>query len=364
MNARKTILPIIIVILVLMSIITAATVIYVMDKNNGNIIEGNADDSDNSDGEIGSIAIVLPDYKTSFVYDNTEHFIGLISTDKYTISGDSRATNAGEYTAIAYINDKNLNSWAEGSNKDIVIKWRIEKSRYNSEVLTFEDADIVANGEKHSLVVGGKVPADVKISYVGNNVSGVGTHIVQANFIYDKNNYTEIMPRKATLTIRLGVFDMSVIKVPPIEGQYKVVEGEAVFYSASLIGVLPEGVTVDFENNRHNQAGEYEVIVNFTHYNKYYEKIPQMTSTITVSKGVYEMANYYFEDKTVIYDGSFYSLNLVSDDFPEGFVVEWSENSFNNVGEYLVSVTITNVSNTNYEDIEIVLKAILTIANK
>ena len=105
---------------------------------------------------------------------------------------------------------------------------------------------------------------------------------------------------------------------------------------------MPEGWSFKQDKTCVN-VGTYEVTVTFMHED--YESI-KMTATLTINKAVYEGNDILVEDMTYKYDGNIKSIIASA---PEGWEINYTNNSHSEKGEYEVTVTFTN---PNYETIE------------
>jgi hypothetical protein len=65
--------------------------------------------------------------QSSFTFDGTEKTISLNETGPYTLSGDITKTNAGSYTAVVGLNDKDNYEWASGTSNDLALTWNIKE---------------------------------------------------------------------------------------------------------------------------------------------------------------------------------------------------------------------------------------------
>lgn len=105
---------------------------------------------------------------------------------------------------------------------------------------------------------------------------------------------------------------------------------------------MPEGWSFKQDKTCVN-VGTYEVTVTFMHED--YESIKK-TATLTINKAVYEGNDILVEDMTYKYDGNIKSIIASA---PEGWEINYTNNSHSEKGEYEVTVTFTN---PNYETIE------------
>ena len=74
---------------------------------------------------IDPMKVSVPAVETKeFTYDGNEHAVEILTSDLYTVSGNT-GTAAGEYTATVTLKDKKNNCWNDGTTGDISIPWRI-----------------------------------------------------------------------------------------------------------------------------------------------------------------------------------------------------------------------------------------------
>ena len=125
-------------------------------------------------------------------------------------------------------------------------------------------------------------------------------------------------------------------------------------HSITIEGTLPEGVSVEYVNHEHSDAGVYEVTALFYDAEGYYNSLKAI---LTILKASYDMSGITFLDKTLVYDGFEHTLQI-DGILPEGVSVIYSKNSLINAGRLVVTATF--IGNPNYEDIPS-MQAVLTI---
>ena len=87
--------------------------------------------------------------------------------------------------------------------------------------------------------------------------------------------------------------------------------------------------------NNKVDAGTYEVVAKFEGDEKNHKPIPDMTATLTIVKGEYDLSGITFENKEVSYDGSPHSLEITGT-LPEGVTVTYENNNKVDAGTYEV----------------------------
>ena len=106
----------------------------------------------------------------------------------------------------------------------------------------------------------------------------------------------------------------------------------------AILGELPAGVTVTYENNDQVNAGTHTVVAKFTGSDNY-NAIPDMTATLTVEKATYDMSGVVFADKAVTYNGSAFSIEATN--LPTGVTVTYENNGKTSAGTYTVVAKFT-----------------------
>ena len=109
----------------------------------------------------------------------------------YTLSY-SRNINAG----IALITITGKGNYTGTTTKT----FNINKATYNMNNVKFANSTVTYDGKSHSIIATG-VPTGVKVTYIGNGKTAVGTYTITAKFTGDKTNYNIIADRRASLKI-------------------------------------------------------------------------------------------------------------------------------------------------------------------
>ena len=104
-------------------------------------------------------------------------------------------------------------------------------------------------------------------------------------------------------------------------------------------GELPQGIVrVEYENNRHINAGEYVVKAKFIVDNNH-NNIADLEATLTIRAS--PIQGICFADKTVTYDGNPHKIEVQN--LPEGAEVTYDiDNEYTASGTYPVTATVRN----------------------
>ena len=126
--------------------------------------------------EITRATISIPTANTGLIYDGREK-TGVNEGDYYTLSGHKQ-TNAGNYTAVASVDDNHI--WSNGSTDDQLIDWSIAKAQVSVPTAV---ANLEYNGEKQTGVIDG-----AHFSLTNNTGTNAGNYTAIAT-LDDKNNF-------------------------------------------------------------------------------------------------------------------------------------------------------------------------------
>ena len=246
-------------------------------------------------------------------------------------------TNAGEYVVTAiFTGNANYNDIAP-----ITATLTINKATYDMRAVVFEDSTVTYNGTAFSIIAT-NLPTGVTATYEGNSQTVVGEYTITASFAGDATNYNAIAPITATLTIEKATYDMRAV----------VFEDSTVTYNGNAFSIiatnLPTGVTATYEGNSQTVVGVYTITASFAGDATNYNAIAPITATLTIEKATYDMSAVVFEDSTVTYNGSAFSI--IATNLPTGVTATYEGNAQTVVGEYTITASFAGDA-TNYNAI-------------
>ena len=161
----------------------------------------------------------------------------------------------------------------------------VEKQEITEIEIEFENQSFVYDGMEHNITITGELPEGVTVEYTNNGKVNVGEYEVIATFIDTTGNYEVPSPMTAKMTI-----SKASIKGISFESQSFVYDGSE--HNITIMGELPEGVTVEYTNNGKVKVGEYEVIATFIDTTGNYEVPSPMTAALSVTQPfTYEIMN-------------------------------------------------------------------------
>ncbi len=273
-------------------------------------------------------------------YDSEEHSIFATNLpDGVTVTYEGNGkTTVGIYTVIAHFKGDETN-YKPIADRQATLT--IEKATYDMDSVTFEGLTVPYDGSEHSLKVEGKLPENVNVTYENNGKTAAGDYEVTAHFTGDSQNYEPIPDKKAMLKITKAVITGITFKdaTYPYDGSE---------HSLKIEGVLPDEVTVRYENNDQTNAGSYQVKAIFDTGNNY-EPLSEMTATLTIEKATYDMTKVKFEDDTVTYNGEKHSI--LATNLPQGVTATYDGNEAITAGEHVITAHFTGDSQ-NYHEID------------
>lgn len=237
--------------------------------------------------KVSSIAVTTNPNKTTYtafeVFDKTGMVVTATKED-----GNTFDLTTDDFT-VSYVNGSN--NFRAGETR-VTISYAgvsvdlegltVEKATYDMSQVVYEGlTGAIYNGQAHEVTVD-NLPTGVTatVSYPNGNITA-GKHEITINFtVADPTNYNEIQGVTKELEIAKGTHDVSGIT---IEGKTFTYDGTA--HSLEVIGTLPEGVTVSYENNEQTNVGEYTVTVRFVvaDTDNYNEIETSLTATLTIA---------------------------------------------------------------------------------
>ena len=279
-------------------------------------------------------ASLLQFNSNEFTYDGIGHHLEVEGTlpegieVKY-INNDK--IGAGTYEVIAKLVDKLGNYKSLPEYKATLI---INKADFDISNITFESETFTYDKKVHNLKVIGELPEGVIITYENNGLVDAGTYDVLAIFTHDNPNYNPIPSLEATLIIKKANFDMSHIRFYAAEFTYDGTE-----HKVEIAGVLPEGVSVSYENNTRKNAGKENAVAKFTHNNPNYNAIPSKETTLTINRAEFDDSGISFNYTEVVYDGKEHVMEIQGT-LPEGITVAYNNNRHTDAGNYATTAIL------------------------
>lgn len=251
-------------------------------------------------------------------YDGQSHsVIALNIPDDVTVEYEGNdVSEVGEYIVTAKFYDKYQRLVHEMTATIIIFE------NYDFTKVTFEDITVDHDNLSHSIIAM-NVPDGIIVEYEGNDVTEVGTHIVEAKF-YDK--YQRLLHKMTAKITILRVYDFTNVVFEDLNVDY---DGKPHSIIASNI---PEYVNVEYEGNNVIEVGEYTVKAKF--YDLEGKLLHEMTALITIYQ-VYDFSNTIFNGLNVDYDGQIHSVIALN--IPNEVTVEYEGNDVSEVGEHIVT---------------------------
>ncbi len=205
----------------------------------------------------------------SFVYDGAVKSLA-ISGDlpegtEVTYAGNGQ-TDADSYTVTATI---------DGGNNylDLVLTAELEITKAQLvDIITFDDQSFVYDGTAKSLTISGDLPDGTEVTYTGNGQTEVGVYTVTGT-IDGGNNYEDLV---LTATLEITAPPEISVTFPSSSFVY-----DGTHRSLSIVGELPEGVTVTYTNNGRVNVGVQTVTATIDGGNNHQDRVLTATLEIT-----------------------------------------------------------------------------------
>lgn len=251
----------------------------------------------------------------------------------------------GEYMVSVHFNIPNY--------QDLTAKLTITKARYSMDHVYFHGQTFTYDHTLHRIEITGVLPQGVSVVYENNTLLNVGEVLATARFILeDTEHYEEIAP----MTAVLKVVESEIEGISFEDATYTY---DGTVHSVAVRGELPEGVSVEYQNNFQLHAGTYTVIARFTDATGNYMVPEDMTAVLKIVKADFAKGGILFEDRSFIYNGKVHRLEVYCEDLPSDITVVYENNDKTDAGVYTVKASFEDT----YGDYNVVapVYAILTI---
>lgn len=211
--------------------------------------------------------------KTNFVYNGKAQTYVITPNEYYTVTGNIQ-TNAGEYKVYVALNNASV-QWADSTVQAKEYSFIIQKKVISFDGFEFEGQTFTYDGTAKSIYAK-NVPADIEVTYSGNNQVEPGNYEVVLSLNYDHTNYSldyaingNTISKKMIIlqkvvssnntalkdtvlvepTLGLDIsFSLRVNRIATAEySSVRLEDGEVVLYGYS-IGMLKDSLSVEYEN--------------------------------------------------------------------------------------------------------------------
>lgn len=280
--------------------------------------------------------------------------------DYVTIEGNGIPDYAVENVEVLSLKGSQVTALKEGqgaviiSSGEHVVRIVVNViDKYNIE-LTMSDVTCYYDGKSHALSIDQNLPKGTHVTYycngeVFNGTTNAGVYEISAEVVLPKGYSLKSEIPKATLTINKASYDFSGVHFGQTSFTY-----DGLTKTVTLVGALPNGITVTYENNSAIDAGTYNVRAIFDNPDSTnYEDPSPMSTTLTIAKNFVDIRNNGFRDTVYSYDGGEHTLLIKN--LPESVTVEY----YQKIGDNLQKVT-SPIAYKNAGDYEFYAKLITT----
>ena len=147
---------------------------------------------------------------------------------------------------------------------------------FSPEDIVFSDVKFTYDGSEKSLTSPTEIPDKYELRYENNSATDVGQYLCKVSVWNTKKDCCEY-ETFAVMEILPAKYDMSQVAFNDTTVSYN---GQA--QELKITSPLPDGVTVSYSENSFTDAGEYEVVANFSGDEKNYLPIDDMKATLTI----------------------------------------------------------------------------------
>ncbi|MBQ9084753.1 MAG: leucine-rich repeat protein [Clostridia bacterium] len=207
--------------------------------------------------------------------------------------------------------------------------------------ISLEDTTLEYTANEQSIALTGSLAEGISVEYEGNRFTDPGTYTVTARFFKD-GEYLE--GRDMTAVAVINEYPIPGVRLKGGEYTY---DGKA--RNATLLGSLPEGVTVSLSKTDMREPGEYTVTASFTDTSGSYGALPPLTVSVRINKAVYDLSGISFDTQIIPVDGEEHSI-YITGELPEGVTVSYEGNGKIGYGRHKVTATFSFPDLIHYEE--------------
>ncbi len=292
-------------------------------------------------------------------------YSGEPKTTSLTVKDELGNAASVQASVIGYENNVNAGTaqvfYKIGNDpKEYTAEFTIEKAIYDMSGVSWEYSQkLIYNGGEQTVVLSG-LPQGVTADYSGNKGTKTGSYQANAVLHYDENNYhapSEMetlnwVIEKAPLTVQ--AVSLSVTygeELPAYQWIYSGFLGTDGVHSIASEPSVSSGYISGMPVSQSGLLIEVSGGMAENYYFVY------KTGTITIEKATYDMSGVQFLDKSAVYNGEPFSIEIEGN-LPATVVVSYENQKHVNAGVYEVIAKFTG--DENYHEIQS-LKAVLTI---
>lgn len=284
------------------------------------------------------------DYETPFTYDGTEKSVRLVDVPEgaHVEYGNSRATDAGTYVAVAEFVAEDTNNYNNTSFEPLT--WKIAKGEYDMSHAYWDyDKPFSFDGLEKKVVLKG-LPEGVFPVYHNNTAVDAGEYEASVSFrIADADNYNLPAFDSCRWVIKKADYDMS--------GAQWNYSNEFVYngrmQTVTLRG-LPDGVRAMYDGNCATNVGTYRATAKLIPYDEDNYNVP------TVNDCNWEIVKADFDMSAVRWDYSDVKVYnereqvVELENLPNGVFADYSGNVADEVGRYVAKASLRVADAVNY----------------
>ncbi|MCQ2602553.1 MAG: hypothetical protein MJ193_01355, partial [Clostridia bacterium] len=274
------------------------------------------------------------EYDGTMKYLNYEGKLPEGLTGKYYIGGNASgvdmvegngAEKAGIYYVALVISGGDKNNYNDIVNPYAILN--IKKKEINIDDLQWTESEFVYDSNPHEVRIWDQnIPEGLNpaISYEDNIKYEAGTYTAIAKLsVLDPANYTVQPYVEKEFVIKQAEYDLSEISfestIADYDGEEKVLE--CTFGKEDY--ELPQGLTIEYSENRFTNVGVYEVTVTFKNEDVNFITPEPMSANLVILAQKHALSEYSFPSVEYSYDGNEHELPTILN-LPEYFSAEYT----------------------------------------
>lgn len=297
---------------------------------------------------VADMSNVRWDYVQPFVYDGEAKSVDLagLPSGVFAVIDNGTALNAGVYIAHAQLRYDEHNVEVE---QPADCQWQIVKAKFDvSDVHWSYDEPFTYDGnEKVVNLV--NIPDGLNVEYRNNVKLDAGKYVATAKLTpSDIVNYEIPEVNGCTWSINKSVLDK--FDIVWSDDDDFVYDGSV--KSVRIVSEINDKIKVEYSGADESDAGEHEAVATFypTDVNNY-EAPTAVKHKWSIRKGDFSLgAAVWNYAGSYVYDGKRKEVKII--DLPEGLIVNYENNAYTEVGEYLAVANFEIMDSNNYNELD------------
>lgn len=275
--------------------------------------------------------IVKPTINGNYTYNGLLQKADIVENACYSI-GNNYQKFVGDYVVTVELIDKNNYCWSGGGTGNLSLNFSI--TRYHVDLPIYTESNFIYNRTPQKAVI----TKSIFVYFIDNDThTDAGSYSAEV-ILKDKDNYCWVGGNTDNLYFPF-IISKRVVEMPSFSGTYT-------YNGLPQKAKINTNEAYDITGDTQTNAGEYIVTVSINANNYEWEEGGNDSIEFTFIIAKLKIAKPIISD-TYIYNGEEQQVNIALNDY---YIISEQDLTFVNAGDYIVSIALLNVDNTEWAD--------------